>query len=103
MDAWLRFCRHIVVIAVLPFLLSSWPVARTILHESHVQSSALDRELRAGDLDKARLLVSESWASAEQLFVSYLERAFLASGDPDARELAGRLADVFFKIQEYDF
>jgi tetratricopeptide (TPR) repeat protein len=39
--------------------------------------------------------------------VSYLERAFVtpgqAGGAPDARALSSRLADVFFKIIEFDF
>jgi len=68
---------------------------------------ALDRALRASELDEARRLVPDDWAAAERLFVSYLERAFLASSpleaDPVARVLAGRLADIFFRLVEYDF
>ncbi len=103
MDAKLRVFRRVVVVGVLLFLLPCGPVNFAVLHGYQGRNSALDREVSAGNLDKARLLVSENWASAEQLFVSYLERAFLASGDSNAGQQAGRLADVFFKIQEYDF
>ena len=72
-----------------------------------VPAPELDRALRANDLQKARSLVPGNWAAAEQLFMSYLERAFLTPGpnrrQPDARTLAGRLGEVFFRIIEYDF
>ena len=68
---------------------------------------ALDRALSANKLDEARRLIPENWTAAEQLFVSYLERAYLPKNpkrpDADARTRAGRLAEVFFRIQEYDF
>ena len=68
---------------------------------------ALDRALAANDLTKARRLVPEDWAASEQLFVSYLERAYLPVNPTrraeNARTRAGRLADVFFAIIEYDF
>ena len=71
------------------------------------QTAALERALRANDLDQARLLIPDNWAASEQLFVSYLERAFLSpeSVQPasEPRLLASRLADVFFRIVEYDF
>src|SRR5512135_877361 len=67
----------------------------------------LDRAVRAGDLARARELVPLSWPISEQLFVTYLDRAFVtpdrSAGAPDARALAGRLADVFFTIVEFDF
>jgi CHAT domain-containing protein len=70
------------------------------------QASALEAALRAGALDNARALIPENWAAAEGLFVSYLERAFLspAATQPgsEPRQLAARLADIFFRIVEYD-
>ena len=71
------------------------------------RAAGLDGAIRAGDLDQARLLVPPNWAAAEALFVSYLERAYSAPGaipsQADSRVLAMRLADVFFRIVEYDF
>jgi len=108
MNAKVRLSSRVAAVLVLLFLIAAWPGRPAVLRGSQaVQTTELDRALRASDLDKARRLVPESWAAAEQLFVSYLERAFVspdaARGRPDARALAGRLAEVFFRIVEYDF
>ncbi len=125
MNANVRPSGRIAVVLFLLFCIPAWPgagfatnVGRGFPGLSAVEGSPanagqsvpapdLDLALRAGDLDRARQLVPVNWAASEQLIVSYLERALISPavipGQPDARTLAGRLADVFFKIVEYDF
>ena len=110
MNAKLRSVPRIAgtVFLLLLFIVPGWTGDRGTAHGfPSVPAPDLDRALRAGDLDKARQLVPANWAGAEALFIDYLERAYSSPGDlrgqPDARTLAGRLADVFFRIVEYDF
>ena len=70
-------------------------------------SARLDEALRQADSEQARELILDDQDGAEQLFLGYLEET-ITGGQPKAREIhrlpkARRLADVFFRIYEYDF
>jgi hypothetical protein len=100
--------RAALVVVLLVSVVAPWTERPATLRGFQpAQASALDRALRAGDLDEARRLIPNDWAASEQLFVSYLERAFLPPGAlqpaSEPRLLASRLADVFFRMVEYDF
>jgi CHAT domain-containing protein/tetratricopeptide (TPR) repeat protein len=109
MNAYVRPClRSAVILLVVLFIIPSLSGRAALLHGAQtVPAPDLDRALRANDLRKARLLIPENWAGAEQLFVSYLERAFITPDakrrQPDARTLAGRLAGVLRVVTEYEF
>jgi CHAT domain-containing protein len=71
-------------------------------------SARLDAALRSGDLEGARELVLDDQDGADLLFLGYLEQAVEAgelkpAGSIRPLELARRLADVFFRIYEFDF
>jgi hypothetical protein len=106
MDAKVRRASRVVVV-LFPLLLFDIPnsaVGPVALRGSQAAATdALDRALRANDLQKARLLFPEDWAATEQLFVSYLERGYLSTTDLNTRALAARWAEVHFRIVEYDF
>ena len=104
-----RSVRVAVIVGVLlPFIGPGGPGGHTVVRGFQAAPAPdLDRALRAGDLDKARQLMPVSWAASEQLFASYLERAFVSADaartGPEARSLATRWAEVHFRIVEYDF
>src|SRR5512135_1242044 len=98
----------VVLLPILLFMTPPGPAGPAVLQAQQTPTADnLDGALRANDLQKARLLFPENWAASEQLFVSYLERAFVSpsivSTNPDARTLAARWAEVHFRIVEYDF
>jgi CHAT domain-containing protein len=117
MNSNVRRSGRVAVVLVLCLVVSAWLGAGLATNVGRGFSPAnagqavpapdLDRALRAGDLAKARQLMPVSWAASEQLFVSYLQRAFITpdavSTQPDARTLAARWAEVHFVIVEYDF
>ena len=67
----------------------------------------LDETLRTGDLDRSKQQVLDNMGGADQLFLSYLRQDLnpgqLRQGDPPLLERARRLADVFFKLSDFDF
>ncbi len=108
MDARVRLSSCLAVALVLLFITPAWSQGPAAAQGPQAAPAVdLDRALRANDLGRARDLVPLNWAASEQLFVSYLEGAFVTPGPtggaPEARALAFLLADVFFKIIEFDF
>jgi tetratricopeptide (TPR) repeat protein len=108
MNANVRPRARAAAILLVLFASSFFPGRAPVLFGAQaIPAPDLDRALRANDLRTARSLIPGDWAAAEQLFVSYLERAFITPdatrSEPDARTLAGRLADVLRLITEYDF
>jgi CHAT domain-containing protein len=70
-------------------------------------SARLDEALGLGDLEAARELVLDDQDGADQLFLGYL-RQTVSEDQPKEGEIrrlekARRLADVFFRIYEFDF
>ena len=67
----------------------------------------LDETLRTGNIDWLKQRVLENVSGADQLFLSYLRQDLNPGkprqGDPPPLERARRLADVFFKLFDYDF
>jgi len=98
---------HIFVALLLSLMAAAPPESSVVFGHQSAQAPALEAALSAGDLEKARALIPENWVAAEQLFVSYLDRAFLSPDSrlpaPESRVLASRLADVFLRMIEYDF
>ncbi len=106
MHARIRRSSSVAAVLFLSLAVPAWLPPPLGLHAQRLpQASDLDRALRANDLLKARLLFSENWDATEQLFVSYLERAFVTRdavpAQPDARTLAARWAEVHFRVVEY--
>ena len=70
-------------------------------------SVRLDEALRQFDSERARELVLDDQDGAEQLFLDYLGGIIFSDGakegEPRRLERARRLADVLFRIYEYDF
>jgi len=75
--------------------------------QSSSLSTRLDEALLKGDLERARELVLDDQDGADQLFLSYLQNTLTLEkakeGETLILEKARRLADVFFKIYEFDF
>jgi CHAT domain-containing protein len=70
-------------------------------------SPRLDEALRKGDLERARELVLDDPDGGDQLFLNYLQvtisEGLAREGEAHQLEKARRLADVFFRIYEFDF
>jgi CHAT domain-containing protein len=70
-------------------------------------SAQLDAALRAGEVDRAKLLVLGNVGAADQLFLNYLQRDLAPSQTEKAKdnllEPARRLAEAFFKLFDLDF
>jgi len=70
-------------------------------------SAQLDEALKQADSERARELVLDDQDGAEQLFLNYLEGTIIRgqpkTGEIHRLERALRLADVFFRIYEFDF
>ncbi len=70
-------------------------------------SARLEEALRIGDLERAGELVIDDLDGADRLFLGYLEETIFRDqpdrGKIPLLEKARRLADVFFRIYEYDF
>ncbi|MDH4272867.1 MAG: hypothetical protein OEW18_12925, partial [Candidatus Aminicenantes bacterium] len=97
--------------ALLPILTFLLPGDMLGLNAAQSQSDTfaarLDEALRQADSERARELVLDDPDGADQLFLRYLEET-ITQDQPKGRdtrllEEARRLADVFFRIYEFDF
>jgi hypothetical protein len=96
---------------LIPILTSLLSGHLSCLDAAPAQSSSLsprlDEALRRGDLEQARELVLDDQDGADQLFLSYLQNTLTLEkakeGETLILEKARRLADVFFRIYEFDF
>ncbi len=89
---------------LLPSYLPGFSAAQT---QSASFSARLDEALEQGDSERARELVLDDQDAADQLFLRYLEET-VAPDQQQSKQSpqlpkARRLADVFFRIYEFDF
>jgi CHAT domain-containing protein len=100
------FSRRLISILILQ-LFAYLPGLNAAQTQSILDASRLDEALRKGDLERARDLVLDDQDGADELFLRYLQETLSLGQQEDKQnpqlEKARRLADVFFRIYEFDF
>jgi CHAT domain-containing protein/tetratricopeptide (TPR) repeat protein len=73
----------------------------------NLSKAQLQGALRTGEFERAKSLVADHIAEADELFLSFLQQDFdgqrSAPNGPAPLEYARRLAEVFFKLFDFDF
>jgi CHAT domain-containing protein len=97
-----------ILVAILALLLPSClPGLNAAQAQPSSYSFRLDEALRKGDLEQANDLVLDDQDRADQVFLGYLEETIgqnkSKEGETHDLEKVHSLADVFFRIYEFDF